>query len=515
MRFQTFCERLGVVLTEGQLAFAKVAFDGVNPVDLGETGREYARSLFGDVEKYDAMDRRVVTVVAGARSGKTYLCALRALHLAATLPLVRLAPGEEGFVLLIGPSKTHAQQMMRYARGACSTVPAFEASVVASSPDHFTIARGKQRVNIQCVAASTGGHSARGKTLLGAFLDEAAFFRDENYAVNDQAMFDAASVRVIKGGQTVVASTPWAEAGLIYDRWKEFWGKRNRPLVAHASTTTMRRNGPEWDTIAWEIEQARKTDEENARREFDAEFLAGGSGLYFDPQAVDVAVRPFDLIETPAHDTQIVAGADVGFKHDSSALVIVQRKGKIAHVSRVVELRPERGKPLAPSFVISTFARHLKDFGLKTVMGDSHYREAVSEHLNSHGISLVSAPEGQVGKINVFARAKQAFHDGAVVLPANDRIVRQLKEIIAKPTAGGGMSIQSPRWKSGGHGDIVSALVLALYQLHGHSTAEKKVVSWGTKVMLDRARSLEKQRKEAAAMGMPQAQARSTPRSWN
>lgn len=36
---------------------------------------------------------------------------------------------------------------------------------------------------------------------------------------------------------------------------------------------------------------------------------------------------------------------------------------------------------------------------------------------------------------------------------------------------GGGMSIVHPRWRTGGHGDIAAALVLALYQVSGEHVA--------------------------------------------
>jgi hypothetical protein len=42
--------------------------------------------------------------------------------------------------------------------------------------------------------------------------------------------------------------------------------------------------------------------------------------------------------------------------------------------------------------------------------------------------------------------------------------LNQLRDITVRPTAAGGISIQAPRVKGGGHGDIVSALVLALWQ---------------------------------------------------
>jgi hypothetical protein len=63
--------------------------------------------------------------------------------------------------------------------------------------------------------------------------------------------------------------------------------------------------------------------------------------------------------------------------------------------------------------------------------------------------------------------AKTLIHGGHVRIPDNERLIRQLKEVEVRPTSGGGMSVSSPTWRTGGHGDIVSALVLALYRLGG------------------------------------------------
>jgi hypothetical protein len=52
------------------------------------------------------------------------------------------------------------------------------------------------------------------------------------------------------------------------------------------------------------------------------------------------------------------------------------------------------------------------------------------------------------------------------------RLLQQLREVQGKPTSGGGMSIVHPRWSQGGHGDIVSALVLALWQVSGERVAD-------------------------------------------
>jgi hypothetical protein len=44
-----------------------------------------------------------------------------------------------------------------------------------------------------------------------------------------------------------------------------------------------------------------------------------------------------------------------------------------------------------------------------------------------------------------------------------------MKEVEGRPISGGGMSIHLPRWRTGGHGDLVSAFVLSVYQLGGET----------------------------------------------
>jgi hypothetical protein len=65
-----------------------------------------------------------------------------------------------------------------------------------------------------------------------------------------------------------------------------------------------------------------------------------------------------------------------------------------------------------------------------------------------------------------------------VRLPRHDRLLRQLREVTVRPLTGGGMSVSSPR-SPGGHGDLVSALVLALWQEHGGVEVEAPRIAGG------------------------------------
>jgi hypothetical protein len=57
---------------------------------------------------------------------------------------------------------------------------------------------------------------------------------------------------------------------------------------------------------------------------------------------------------------------------------------------------------------------------------------------------------------------RDLLHAGKIIIPVEyQRLANQLREVIKKPIAGGGLRIISPH-KGNVHGDIVSAFVLAI-----------------------------------------------------
>jgi hypothetical protein len=149
----------------------------------------------------------------------------------------------------------------------------------------------------------------------------------------------------------------------------------------------------------------------------------------------------------------------------------VQFDGKHHHVADVLELRPTKGKPLQPSAVVAEFAKVAKRYGAASVIADGHYRESIREHLTAHGLTIIAAPEGLNGKLETYARTRAVLHEGKLRLPDNARLLTQLRSVLSRPTPGGGLSIISPRRAGTGHGDIVSALVLAVHRL-AHRTVK-------------------------------------------
>jgi hypothetical protein len=461
--FLDFARALHVSLTPAQEVFGAIAFDGANPQDFTGQRRDLARSLFGDIEVIPDEARDVAVALAGARAGKSYVfCALRLLHLALIADLSTMAPGELAAALIVAPDLRLARQTLRYALGAAKSEPSIAALIASESADGFVLRReGGRTVSLECLPATRGGSAVRGRSLVGAVLDECAFFRDDSYTVNDVEVFRAIAPRIMPSGQLIVASTPWAEAGLLFELWRDNFGKPTTALVAHAPTTLLR-NDPR--TIAM-VERERERDAENARREFDAAFMSAGSGLFFNSAAIDRCVDDDLIIPATARRTSNTFGAaDFGFVSDASVVAIAERREAEVFLLALEEQRPQQGAPLRPSAVVADFATVVRHYKLREIMSDGHYAEAIREHLKEHGLRLRSAPEGQSGKVETYVEVRRLVNEHALRIPRHQRLIAQLKGITVRPTSGGGLQISSPRQAGGGHGDCASAAILAIYQ---------------------------------------------------
>jgi len=460
--FVDFCAKLGLHLTAGQAVFARVAFDGADPADLPAEQRALAAQIFGpDVHHVPAAARTVVAGVLGARSGKSLAGAARCLHAALTQPIDRLGPGEHGSVLVVAPDQRLARMAIRYVQGLVKRAAALRRLVVNETADQVTLRRGAKQVTIEALPASRGGATARGRSLLAALMDEAAFFRGADYEINDVEIFRAIVPRLLPTAQLIMTSTPWAASGLLHDTWKANHNRPSTALAAHASTEIMRGDDPH---VAAMVQRERQRDEMNYRREFLAEFLDHGAGLLFDPDAIDacvVAGRAVPLDPDPQR--RAWAAIDLGLAADASALAIVRDAGASRiEVVELAEWRPKRGQPLVPGELLrGRILPRLIAHKVRSVTSDAHYIETVREHLGAQVPVRVAGHTSQ-SKRELFGAAQQMIHGGSVILPDHPHLVRELKSLAVRPVAGGGWKIEVPR-TAGSHSDTAVAACAAIW----------------------------------------------------
>lgn len=478
IRFTAFLEALDVKLEAGQRAFCLVAFDGVQVADLTGEDRAWAVRIFGDLPRMPEEEwlfvLMVVCMIAGGRSGKTYLSSLRLLHLALTVPL-NLAPGEQAFAVIFAPRLKEAMQSLRYIAGAAKKHPQIRTCILSDTSEALVIRRphDNQEVTIAPQAAGAGGISGRGKTLVAVLMDETCFFRDANSGVvNDDAIFDAAQVRVAEGGQTIVASTPWVASGLLYRKHKENHGRPKTALSAHASTRNMRTN----KLILRQVDAAYKKDERNAAIEFGAEWGSTTVDLFFTEAELDSLFDGSapELGRSPKAGERVSFGGDLGFVRNSSTLAGVHElpptKGRphpLVLLAHLEEHSPKDGK-LKPSVVCKSFARTIAGQGGAGIVADQHERASLDEHLSDAGLAVLSAVSTSDAMVALRARIRE----GHVKAPEHERLRSQLARTKQKRTIGDKVTVLLPEDLDGSHGDLAAALAQAVWGLGRWGGAE-------------------------------------------
>lgn len=457
---------LGLQLTPGQHVLCSVAFDGVQPKQLPRAERKIARELFGELDRVPSDLLATVVIVAGARSGKSYLGALRLLHLALVMPLDRLAPGEIAVAVIVAPDLRLARQPMRYALGAVESTPALRPMLVSRTEDGFVLRRpdGKH-VSIECLPATRGGSALRGRTLVGALLDETAFFRDADFQVNDRDVLAAVAPRVLSGGQVVIGSTPWGETGLLFELYKENFGGPSTALVAHAPTLRLRDDRATKQLVARE----RARDPRNAAREYDAVFASSDDALLDSvdvDNCVDRGIKDRPIEPGVAYSL----GLDLGIRHDSSGWVRVHREirtlngaqTEVTVVDRVAEYRPKwfSGGRVKLEQVEEDLSREAHAAKAK-VLHDVHLADALTPRLKTRGVRSEECSMSSAEQARRATLLAMLIREGRLVLVDHPELVKQLKELRVTRHSGGRVTIAAPRGRSK-HDDLADALLLAV-----------------------------------------------------
>lgn len=430
---------------------------------------------------------RVVGVGAGRRGGKTSrLLAPKAVHLAVTVPLPNLRPGEVARVAIVAPDLDAAAATLNYVKGIIASSEVLRTMVVADTPPEDADDVGNavavllrrpdgRMVDIVVRAAARGGKTTRSRTLVGLILDEACFFfADDGHTVNDRAIFDAAAPAIEPSGQVWIASTPWIDGeGLleqfIADNWKTGRQGSTGLVAARVGTRLLR---PDWDPDG-SIERALRASDDGdvtTDREILAKPHAAGSRRFFPALDVDTAL---DIHAPDLVPEAIGAGADFGHTSDRSAVAVAERyQTGVFAVSFVLGLAssPDR----KPSETYRDVATAAKLRGARRVASDGHYKEAAREEYERHGVGFALAAPTDA----LFDAGRTVLRERRLALaglPASDRamLARQFAAVLAIPGPAGRTKIHVPRatvkdaaqGKGTTHCDELVATLTALYEV--------------------------------------------------
>lgn len=320
---------------------------------------------------------------------------------------------------------------------------------------------------IRVYTASVAGVS--GFTAIGNCCDELSKWKDEKEGSNP-AREVLASLRptmaTMPNARQWLISSPYSTIDAHYEAMKEGTTVSGQTVFY----------APTWVANPTILEQKTRDDEEDEptwEREYKAIPAAAEDDAFFPSDKIEAAriEKDWDIVPDTA---SIKSGADLGFRRNSTALVSLlggqwEKDGKYVYdLLRSDEWVPKE-KTLVPGVIFAEIAEILEDTGSISVCSDLHYIDAFAEVLEDNDLPLVEFPHDQF--VEAYIKLRVLLSQGRIDLSkASDKLIRQLKQTRSRFTPTG-MSVSNPEIR-GAHGDLVSALVAAVYNIAIHQPSD-------------------------------------------
>jgi hypothetical protein len=366
-----------------------------------------------------------VWLIIGRRGGKSLVMALVATYMALFKdwrPF--LSPGERAVILLVAADREQAKILRRYI-GAILATPIFAQQVQGQTADTIEL-----NGDVVIEVATCSYRTVRGRSVCVALLDEASFWRTETSANPDREVWRAIRPSMATFGSSalaVVASSPYARRGLMWESFKKFFGKPDATnLVWQAGTKVM---NPTIDDefLAGEFE----ADPASAEAEYNANFRTDIES-YVSREVVDAAVVSGRYELPPASGISYAAFVDPsGGSADSMTLAIAHRNNDGGLVLDAVR---ERKPPFSPDDVVLEFAALLKTYRVRTISGDRYGGEWPRERFRIVGIAYDLSNRS---KSDLYRDMLPLLNSGKVELLDHPRLVSQLCGLERRTARGG------------------------------------------------------------------------------
>jgi hypothetical protein len=406
-------------------------------------------ALFRSVAERDPPTEPVgeLVAVAGRASGKDSVASAIAAITAVSFDPCRLRPGERAVVMCLACDREQAKIAFNYIAAYFREIPALAKLVTRFTDGTIEL---NNRVDIEVHTNSYRG--VRGRSLLCAIFDETAFWRSEDSANPDFEVAGAVKPALgrILGSRLILISSAHKRSGLLYQRWKDFYGRNDTDkLVVRGSTLTF---NPSFDAKI--IEQQLAED----RQLFGAEYLSewrDDLASFISRQLLEAAVDVGVLVRPPRPEITYRAFADPsGGVHDSFALGIAhQSKG---NNEVLLDLMFEAKPPFNPFAVADEIAALLKEYHCAEIVGDAYAAKWVMDAFARIGVTY---RKSEADRSSVYLDVLPLFTAGRVRLIDSPRLIGQFAGLERRTFATGRDRVDHGR---SGHDDLANAAAGAL-----------------------------------------------------
>jgi hypothetical protein len=237
---------------------------------MGEELREDEREIFTQLtgrerEPLQRVDQ--FAAVIGRRGGKSKAIATVATYIAGLCDhRDALVPGERGVLLCVALDQRVAKIILDYAEACFERSPILKQLIANRTADALELTNG---IALEVRPASF--RKLRGPTYIAVIADELAlWYVDAAYANPDVEILNAVEPGLATtGGPLILASSPHARRGALWDVFKRHYGAGGDPLilVAHGATRTLNPSLPQRV-----VDRALEKDRARATAEYLAQF---------------------------------------------------------------------------------------------------------------------------------------------------------------------------------------------------------------------------------------------------
>lgn len=425
----------------------------------------------GQVEVLDSWaesGRRKALLCLGRRSGKGLMAAVAAIFNAAVEDYTgKLRSNEQRFIVVVANRQEQAQEFIRVVKEILrSAIDPDLVSLVdfeASTLDSIVFRTG---VTIRAMPCSS--RSTRGLAISLLILDEAGHFQTDTEGTGaGKQVYQALSPSVAQFGELgyiMFTSTPKWRSGLFWEQFRNGTeGIDNQLLVLKRATWEMN------PTITREsLEPEFRIDPDGAATEYGADFSAA-EGAFLDPRDILACQRETSTL-APIEEVAYKCAIDPAFQKDAFAMAIAHRGRKNQHGAAVLAHADPDGIVIDGVWTwtrdgfentLDQVAAVAKRYGIRHVRTDQYSSQPVVEGLAKRDIHCDAVPWDNTNKFEAFTRLKAALATRQVSFPNDDRIVEELMNLEAKPTATGLVRIAA----SAGNHDDRATVMAALMDL--------------------------------------------------
>jgi hypothetical protein len=197
---------------------------------MGEPLREDERTLFAELtgrEREPSQRVEELVAVVGRRGGKSRAMSVLSAYIGG-LCQHGLVPGETGVVLCIAPDQKQAAIVLDYCTAAFEQSPILKQLIANRTAEVLALTNG-----ITIEGRSSKFRRLRGPTYIAVIADEAAFWYSDEFSSNaDTEILNAVRPGLsTTGGPLIIASSPYAKRGVLWEAHKRHYGPAGDPLI--------------------------------------------------------------------------------------------------------------------------------------------------------------------------------------------------------------------------------------------------------------------------------------------